>query len=95
MPESTCRDLVQILIEKGYLVQKHEGSNVYDFYERPEYAIISVRPPLSQRVRQFQKKEKLRKTFTVTVKAEILNFEYEHREHNTLTEPRPRFYIEK
>ena len=38
MPESTCRDLVQILIEKGYLVQKHEGSNVYDFYERPEYA---------------------------------------------------------
>ena len=38
MPESTCRDLVQILIEKGYLVQKYEGSNVYDFYERPEYA---------------------------------------------------------
>lgn len=38
MPESTCRDLVQILIEKGYLVQKHEDSNVYDFYERPEYA---------------------------------------------------------
>ena len=38
MPESKRRDLVQILIEKGYLVQKHEGSNVYDFYERPEYA---------------------------------------------------------
>ena len=38
MPESTCRDLVGILVKKGYLVQKHEGSSVYDFYERPEYA---------------------------------------------------------
>ena len=37
MPESTCRDLVDILIKTGYLVQKHEGSNVYDFYERPEF----------------------------------------------------------
>ena len=44
MPESTCRDLVQILIEKGYLVQKHEGSNVYDFYERPEYATQKCTP---------------------------------------------------
>ena len=44
MPESTCRDLVQILIEKGYLVQKHEGSNVYDFYERPEYAKQTCTP---------------------------------------------------
>lgn len=39
MPESTCRDLVGILVKKGYLVQKHEGSSVYDFYERPEHAM--------------------------------------------------------
>ena len=38
MPESTCRDAMGVLIDKGYLVQKNEGSNVYDFYERPEYA---------------------------------------------------------
>ena len=24
------------MIEKGYLVQRGEGSNIYDFYERPQ-----------------------------------------------------------
>jgi len=24
-----------LLIDKGYLVQKKEGSNIYDFYEKP------------------------------------------------------------
>ena len=35
MPESTVRDKINLLIQKGYLVQKKEGSNIYDFYERP------------------------------------------------------------
>lgn len=38
LPESTCRDAVDRLIRNGYLVQKREGSNIYDFYERPEFA---------------------------------------------------------
>ena len=35
MPESTCRDQFKVLVNKGYLVPRHEGSNVYDFYEIP------------------------------------------------------------
>ena len=35
MPESTCRDQFKVLVEKGYLVPKHEGSNIFDFYEKP------------------------------------------------------------
>lgn len=27
---------VNLMIEKGYLVQRGEGSNLYDFYERPQ-----------------------------------------------------------
>ena len=27
---------VNLMIEKGYLVQRGEGSNIYDFYERPQ-----------------------------------------------------------
>ena len=34
MPESTCRDQFKVLVEKGYLVPKHEGSNIFDFYEK-------------------------------------------------------------
>ena len=44
MPESTCRDAVDRLIRTGYLVRKHEGSNIYDFYERPEYAAPNPTP---------------------------------------------------
>ena len=36
MPESTCRDQFKMLVEKGYLVPKHEGSNIFDFYEKPK-----------------------------------------------------------
>lgn len=36
MAQSTCRDQIQKLIARGYLVPKHEGSNVYDFYEIPK-----------------------------------------------------------
>ena len=36
MPESTYKDQVNKLIEKGYLVPKHEGSNVFDFFEIPK-----------------------------------------------------------
>lgn len=35
MPNTTCREKTDELIEKGYLVQKKEGSNVFDFYEVP------------------------------------------------------------
>ena len=35
MPESTVRDQINKLISYRYLVPKREGSNVYDFYERP------------------------------------------------------------
>lgn len=44
LPESTCRDAVDRLIRTGYLVRKHEGSNIYDFYERPEYAAPNPTP---------------------------------------------------
>lgn len=36
LPESTCRDQFKVLVNKGYLVPKHEKSNVYDFYEIPK-----------------------------------------------------------
>ena len=35
LPESTCRDQFKVLVEKGYLVPKHEGSSIFDFYETP------------------------------------------------------------
>ena len=35
MPESTCRDQLKRLIICGYLVQRSDGSNIYDFYEVP------------------------------------------------------------
>jgi len=35
MPVSTVRDQTKKLIDKGYLVPKHENSNVYDFFEKP------------------------------------------------------------
>jgi hypothetical protein len=36
MPESTCRDQFNVLENKGYLVPKHEKSNIYDFFEIPK-----------------------------------------------------------
>lgn len=36
MPISTCKDQVKLLIAKGYLVPKREGSNVFDFFEIPK-----------------------------------------------------------
>ena len=36
MPESTCRDQFKVLENKGYLVPKHEKSNIYDFFEMPK-----------------------------------------------------------
>ena len=34
-PASTCRTQIHTLIDKNYLVLKKEGSNIYDFFERP------------------------------------------------------------
>jgi len=36
MPISTCNDQVKALIRKGYLVQRKEESNIYNFYEVPK-----------------------------------------------------------
>jgi hypothetical protein len=36
MPESTCRDQIKVLINKGYLVPMHPESNIYHFYEIPK-----------------------------------------------------------
>lgn len=38
MAQSTCRDQFKKLVEKGYLIQKSEGSSIYDFYEVPRSA---------------------------------------------------------
>jgi len=35
MPESTIRDQISKLINYRYLVPRHEGSRIYDFYEAP------------------------------------------------------------
>ena len=35
MPVSTVKDQINVLIKKGYLVRRAEGSNIYDFYEAP------------------------------------------------------------
>lgn len=36
LKQSTCRDHLKDLIKFGYLVQKRDGSNCYDFYEQPQ-----------------------------------------------------------
>ena len=36
MPLSTCRDQFKTLVQMGYLVPRHEDSNIYDFYEVPK-----------------------------------------------------------
>ena len=36
MPTSTYRDQFLRLIDKGYLVQRGNNSNIYDFYETPQ-----------------------------------------------------------
>ena len=35
MARSTYHDQFHILVDKGYLVPKHENSNIYDFFEKP------------------------------------------------------------
>ena len=37
LPISTTHDQFKRLIEKGYLIPKNEGSNIYDFYAEPEH----------------------------------------------------------
>lgn len=41
MPQSTCRDQIKNLINKGYLIQHSEGSNIYDFYEKPRTTSVN------------------------------------------------------
>ena len=36
MPESTCREQTKKLIDRGYLIQRLENSNIFDFYETPQ-----------------------------------------------------------
>lgn len=37
MPVSTAQDQFKKLVEKKFLVQRAEGSNVYDFYAEPDF----------------------------------------------------------
>ena len=37
MPVSTVQDQFKKLVEKKFLVQRAEGSNVYDFYAEPDF----------------------------------------------------------
>ena len=52
MPESTCRDQFNKLIACKYLVPRREGSNIYDFYERPQVDCeeVTTRPANSGEV---------------------------------------------
>ena len=48
MPVSTTNDQVKKLIAKGFLIQRAEGSNLYDFYAEPEWLkakLTPVQPP--------------------------------------------------
>lgn len=59
LPQSTCRDGIDALIRTGFLVPKREGSNVYDFYERPEFATKTDPAPAApeEKVSQPEKAE--------------------------------------
>ena len=46
MPISTCKDQVKLLIAKGYLVPKREGSNVFDFFEIPKEKLKAETAPV-------------------------------------------------
>ena len=41
---------VNLMIEKGYLVQRGEGSNIYDFYERPQEQKKKAAKPSGEQV---------------------------------------------
>ena len=41
---------VNLMIEKGYLVQRGEGSNVYDFYEKPQEPKKKAAKPSGEQV---------------------------------------------
>ena len=47
LKSSTCRDHLKDLIKFGYLIQKKDGSNCYDFYEYPQTLIHSQPPHLT------------------------------------------------
>lgn len=36
LPKSSCDEHFNTLVEHGYLVQRKDGSNQYDFYETPQ-----------------------------------------------------------
>ena len=41
LPISTTHDQFKKLLAKGYLVQKKENSNIYDFYYKPEHLDVN------------------------------------------------------
>lgn len=57
LPQSTCRDGIDALIRTGFLVPKREGSNVYDFYERPEFAQKTAPAPVLPEEKEVQQEE--------------------------------------
>ena len=48
MPESTCKDQIEKLIKKNYLVQRKAGSNQYDLYETPQNPSVTVKAEASE-----------------------------------------------
>ena len=58
MADSTCRDQINVLISKGYLVPRKEGSNLYDFYEDPSEVRAKAEQPKSNTLWNYWKAEK-------------------------------------
>ena len=48
--KTTFHKYVNLMIEKGYLVQRGEGSNVYDFYEKPQEQKKKAAAPSGEQV---------------------------------------------
>lgn len=46
--KTTFHKYINLMIEKGYLVQRKEGSNLYDFYETPQETKIKKGVPLCE-----------------------------------------------
>ena len=48
MSESTCKDQIEKLIKKNYLVQRKEGSNQYDLYETPHNQPVTTKAEINE-----------------------------------------------
>ena len=80
LKQSTCRDHLKDLIKYGYLVQKRDGSNYYDFYEYPQNLIHSqtTRPAKDDNQFRFEPHagQEQRETFTIDSDNREINNRY-------------------